>query len=104
MEHRFLFHVMPWHLLLVLREITHVWLCMGITGSFSSGQADKALNGILIPATFKYADNILYSYAKPSSIVVTTLFGAAVAGVVPPFSLLLGVVLVVTSMRLYSKE
>ena len=35
----------------------------------------KALNGILIPATFKYADNLLYSYAKPSSIVVTTLCG-----------------------------
>ncbi|KAL3912887.1 MAG: hypothetical protein SGPRY_008179 [Prymnesium sp.] len=43
----------------------------------------KALNGILIPATFKYADNLLYSYAKPSSIVVTTLFGAVVARSLP---------------------
>ena len=39
----------------------------------------KALNGILIPATFKYADNILYAYAKPSSIVVTTVLGSLLA-------------------------
>ena len=64
----------------------------------------KGLNGILIPATFKYADNILYSYAKPSSIVVTTLFGAAVAGVLPPLTLLAGVLLVVVSMQLYSSK
>lgn len=36
----------------------------------------KALNGILIPATFKYADNLLYAYAKPSSIVLTTVLSA----------------------------
>mmetsp|Transcript_26101 Transcript_26101/g.77828 ORF Transcript_26101/g.77828 Transcript_26101/m.77828 type:complete len:219 (+) Transcript_26101:257-913(+) len=64
----------------------------------------KALNGLLIPATFKYADNILYSYAKPSSIVVTTLVSAAFAGVVPAPSLLIGVALVVSSVVLYSSK
>ena len=43
----------------------------------------KALNGILIPATFKYADNILYTYAKPGSIVLMTLFGAVASGARP---------------------
>lgn len=62
----------------------------------------KALNGILIPATFKYADNLLYSYAKPSSIVVTTLFGAAMTSTMPAPSLLAGVALVVCSVQLYS--
>jgi UDP-sugar transporter A1/2/3 len=64
----------------------------------------KALNGLLIPATFKYADNILYSYAKPSSIVATTLFSAAIAGVLPAPSLLIGVALVVASVVLYSSK
>ena len=60
----------------------------------------KALNGILIPATFKYADNLLQSYANPSSIVVTTVFGALAARAVPPASLLAGVAIVVASIML----
>ena len=64
----------------------------------------KALNGLLIPATFKYADNILYSYAKPSSIVLTTVVGAILAGSLPASSLLVGVALVVASISLYSSK
>ena len=64
----------------------------------------KALNGILIPATFKYADNILYAYAKPSSIVVTTVFGCAITGTMPSLSLILGVSAVVGSIFLYSSK
>jgi len=64
----------------------------------------KALNGILIPATFKYADNLLYSYAKPSSIVVTCLFGAVMARAVPPLTMLVGVAIVVTSIGLYNSK
>ena len=64
----------------------------------------KALNGLLIPATFKYADNILYSYAKPSSIVLTTVVGAILAGSLPAPSLLVGVALVVASISLYSSK
>lgn len=64
----------------------------------------KALNGILIPATFKYADNIVYSYAKPSSIVVTTILSCVLAGTLPSLSLLLGVTVVVGSIFLYSSK
>ena len=32
--------------------------------------------GLLVAATMKYADNIVYSYAKPSSIVVTTVLAS----------------------------
>ena len=64
----------------------------------------KALNGILIPATFKYADNILYAYAKPSSIVVTTILSCALAGTMPSLSLTLGVFAVVASIFLYSSK
>jgi len=64
----------------------------------------KALNGILIPATFKYADNLLYAYAKPSSIVVMTILSAIAAGALPPSSLVLGVSAVVASIFLYSYQ
>ena len=64
----------------------------------------KALNGILIPATFKYADNILYTYAKPSSIVVTTILSCVLTGALPAPSLLLGVTVVVASIFLYSSQ
>jgi len=64
----------------------------------------KALNGLLIPATFKYADNILYSYAKPSSIVVMTLISSILVGTLPAPSLILGVALVVGSIVLYSSK
>ena len=64
----------------------------------------KALNGILIPATFKYADNILYAYAKPSSIVVTTCLSCLLAAKLPSLSLALGVSAVVGSIFLYSSK
>ena len=64
----------------------------------------KALNGLLIPATFKYADNILYAYAKPSSIVVTTILGCALSRQWPSVSLILGVSAVVGSIFLYSSK
>ena len=64
----------------------------------------KALNGILIPATFKYADNLLYSYAKPSSIVVTCLFGAVMARSLPPLTMGVGVAIVVASIGLYNSK
>lgn len=64
----------------------------------------RALNGMLIPATLKYADNIVYSYAKPSSIVIMTILSCALAGKMPSPNLLAGVGLVVSSMMLYSSK
>jgi UDP-sugar transporter A1/2/3 len=64
----------------------------------------KALNGILIPATFKYADNIIYSYARPSSIIFTTALGCILTGTLPSISLVLGVATVVASIVLYSSK
>ena len=52
----------------------------------------------------RYADNILYAYAKPSSIVVTTIISCLVAGALPSLSLLSGVALVVSSIFLYSSK
>lgn len=43
----------------------------------------KSLNCLLIPATLKYADNIQYSYAKPTSIVLTCILSSLVSGVSP---------------------
>lgn len=48
----------------------NVWLIIAL----------KALNCLLIPATLKYADNILYSYAKPTSIVLTCALSSMVSG------------------------
>ena len=55
-------------------------------------------------ASGRYADNILYAYAKPSAIVVTTVLSCALAGGLPSPSLLLGVSLVVGSIFLYSSK
>ena len=52
---------------------------------------EQALNGLLVPATLKYADNIMYSYAKPLSIVMTTVFGSLLLGVLPPVKIMGGV-------------
>ena len=64
----------------------------------------KALNGILIPATFKYADNILYSYAKPASIVCVCLASSFVSGMLPTPVFLGGVAMVLSSMALYNSK
>ena len=68
------------------------------------GGEKRSRGGILIPATFKYADNLIYSYARPSSIVVTCLFGAVMARAVPPLTMLAGVAIVVTSIGLYNSK
>jgi len=64
----------------------------------------KAFNCLLIPATLKYADNIMYSYAKPTSIVLTCAISSAVAGVLPAPRFVMGMVLVLGSIALYNKK
>lgn len=63
----------------------------------------KTLNCIIIPACLKYADNILYGYAKPSSIVLTCVITAIVTSSLPPVSMVAGISLVLLSMWMYSK-
>lgn len=38
---------------------------------------------LLIPATLKYADNILYAYAKPASVFITAVATALISGILP---------------------
>jgi len=56
---------------------------------------------LLIPAALKYGDNIIYSYAKPSSILLTALSTAVVSGILPSNAFLCGAALVFASMWLY---
>ncbi len=76
----------------------------GFTPAVWAVVALKALNGLLVPATFKYADNILYTYAKPSSIVLTTLLSCVATATLPSASLTIGVGLVVGSALLYNSK
>jgi len=64
----------------------------------------KSLNGILIPATLKYAGNIVYLYAKPTSIVCTALASAIYSGVAPPATFCAGAGLVIWSMLNFKKK
>jgi hypothetical protein len=64
----------------------------------------KSFSCILVPITLKYADNIVYSYAKPSSIVVMTILSCMFSSLLPSGSLLLGVSFVVASIFLYSSS
>jgi len=61
----------------------------------------QGFKAILVPATLKYGDNILYSCAKPMSILLTALFSAVVSGIFPGARFVLGAVFVLASMRLY---
>lgn len=63
----------------------------------------KTLNCIIIPACLKYADNILYGYAKPLSIVLTTVVTATISWQVPSPVMLTGISLVATSIVTYSR-
>jgi UDP-sugar transporter A1/2/3 len=70
---------------------TQVWIVVGL----------KALNGILVPLAFKYADNILYQYAKQAAIVVSIVFASIVAQTLPSVAFLCGAVVVLVSMVAY---
>jgi len=85
-------NVQQWTLTNMLAGVTPwVWLVI-ILQSFKC---------VLIPATLKYADNILYSYVKPASILVTALVAAIVSRLVPSLQFVLGAALIFGSMWLY---
>jgi len=63
----------------------------------------KALNCLIIPACLKYADNIVYGYAKPASIVLTCATTSVVTSSLPEPSLVVGFAMVVSSMWLYGR-
>jgi len=56
---------------------------------------------LLIPATLKYADNIMYAFAKPASILVTALCTAAITKILPNAQFTVGAMCVFASMWLY---
>mmetsp|Transcript_15313 Transcript_15313/g.22998 ORF Transcript_15313/g.22998 Transcript_15313/m.22998 type:complete len:417 (+) Transcript_15313:42-1292(+) len=64
----------------------------------------KSLNGILIPLTLKFTSNITYLFAKPTSIVVTSLIGAIWTMRPPSPIFSLGSSLVIFAMILYSAK
>jgi len=73
----------------------------GITASVWLVIVLQGCRCLLVPATLKYGDNILYSYAKPSSILLTALVSAVVSGILPGARFVLGAAVVLLSMRLY---
>ena len=75
----------------------------GLTPAVWLVVALKSLNGILIPATLKYAGNLVYLYAKPTSIVMTALASAVYSSTVPPASFCAGAALVIWSMANFKK-
>eukprot|EP00438_Fugacium_kawagutii_P012965 Skav229735 [mRNA] locus=scaffold1287:126679:136428:+ [translate_table: standard] len=63
----------------------------------------KTLNCIIIPACLKYADNILYGYAKPVSIVLTVVVTAFANQQMPSSVMLSGISLVAISIVVYGR-
>eukprot|EP00913_Durusdinium_trenchii_P007762 g7289.t1 len=63
----------------------------------------KTLNCIIIPACLKYADNILYGYAKPISIVLTVIVTSCLNFTLPAPTMLIGTSLVLTSIVIYGR-
>jgi len=62
----------------------------------------KVLNCILVPACLKYADNIMYGYCKPLSILLTCVVMASMTSSLPSLAMFAGVAMVLASMPLYS--
>lgn len=63
----------------------------------------KTMNCLLVPACLKYADNILYGYAKPLAIILTCVVTAFLTSSAPSAMMVAGVLLVLASMPLYSR-
>jgi len=61
----------------------------------------QSLKCILIPAILKYGDNIVYSYAKPLSILLSAVVTTYVSGILPSKMFVLGGGLVLASIWLY---
>jgi len=75
----------------------------GITGLVWLVTVLQGFKCLLIPATLKYGDNILYAYAKPASILLTALVGAAVSQTSPSPEFVLGAASIIASMWLYNQ-
>lgn len=73
----------------------------GITPAVWCVVALKSLNGILIPATLKYAGNLVYLYAKPTAIVATALATSLATRAPPSPKFALGAALVIWSMTAF---
>jgi len=73
----------------------------GITGWVWLVIVLQSFKCVLIPAALKYSDNIIYSYAKPLSILLTAVIAAVVSGILPSKEFLCGAGLVFVSMFLY---
>jgi len=63
----------------------------------------KTLNCIIIPSCLKYADNILYGYAKPISIVLTCAATSVATGQSPSLTMVAAIICVVVSIIVYGR-
>lgn len=71
---------------------TAVWAVAGLQG----------LKCVLIPATLKYTDNIVYSYAKPASIILTAVCTTVASRILPTAPFLIGMGFMLASIWLYT--
>jgi len=63
----------------------------------------KTMNCVIVPACLKYADNILYGYAKPTSIVLTVIVTSLATMSLPSQKMMIGIALVTTSIVTYGR-
>lgn len=64
----------------------------------------QSLKCLIIPATLKYADNILYAFAKPAAILVTAAGTTMATGIVPTPVFCAGAVLCTVAMVMYEAK
>eukprot|EP00930_Biecheleria_cincta_P047465 TRINITY_DN32911_c0_g1_i1.p1 TRINITY_DN32911_c0_g1~~TRINITY_DN32911_c0_g1_i1.p1 ORF type:complete len:500 (-),score=84.02 TRINITY_DN32911_c0_g1_i1:68-1567(-) len=88
---------------IVTIPLKFVELCSGFTPLVWCIVVLKTLNCIIIPICLKYADNIMYGYAKPASIVITCLITSLATSTLPAPLMLVGIATVLSSMVLYGK-
>jgi len=76
-------------------------LCFGFTPAVWVIVSLKALNCVIVPCCLKYADNIMYNFAKPLSICLSCVCFALYTQAWPSTRMIAAICLVILSIQLY---
>lgn len=88
----------------MMKSILESSLLKGIDKYVFAVMLLQGLKCLIVPATLKYADNIIYSYAKPASILLTAVVSILFSHQLPPVSFICGASAVMASMWLYTSK
>ncbi|KAJ1618945.1 nucleotide-sugar transporter-domain-containing protein, partial [Pavlovales sp. CCMP2436] len=99
------FFGVPQAMILMLKDsgsIATTGALLGFDGAVFTAVALKALGGLVVASTVKFADSLLKSFATAVSIIVTCLISIPLYRTYPSFQFVWGVALVIASLFMYN--